>query len=162
MELEFDIRGNLFPYQKVRLSISEFKERFVDSFDAKTNRKSVFLSYETYTYDFRRAITPKLTQWINGSFISNKVNPRDIDLVNLVEYSNFQENGLLNYETFINENSYKKYGIDAYLLVLYPKGHKLYSWSQSDLLYWNDWFSRTRKDRLGKRHPKGYVEIVWD
>ena len=29
----------------------------------------------------------------------------------------------------------------------------------SSLLYWNDWFTKSKMDKRRKRHPKGYLEI---
>lgn len=38
MELDFDINGHLIPYDKIRVSIEEFEEIFVNSFDENSTR----------------------------------------------------------------------------------------------------------------------------
>jgi hypothetical protein len=60
---------------------------------------------------------------------------------------------------FIRDDALKKYGLDAYLLIVYPEDHKLRTYTKSDILYWNDWFTKSRKNKRGKRYPKGYVEL---
>ena len=159
MGLNFDIRCHLKPYEKVVLEFSEFKAFFVDPFDEDSSRHKLFRSYELYTQDLAEKITPNFTQWINGSFVTNKKNPRDIDLVNLIDYRIVEQKDALIRKAFIRDAVYERYGIDAYLLVLYPEDHKLHSWTQSDLLYWQDWFTKSKMDKRRKRYPKGYVAI---
>ena len=84
MELTFDIRGNLMPYEKVRLTLSEFEELFVHSFDKQSTRYEIFENYSKFISDFKKEITPHFIQWVNGSFVSNKKNPNDIDFVTLI------------------------------------------------------------------------------
>lgn len=159
MELEFDIRGYLRPYKRVKLDSEEFKTFFVDPFDENSERHEIFKNYEKYTYDFSKKITPNFTQWINGSFVSKKKNPNDIDLVNLVDYKLTVEKEEIIRSAFLNSSVLKNYGIDAYLVAIYPENHKLHSWTVSDLLYWNHWFSKSKMNKAKKHFPKGYIEI---
>ena len=57
------------------------------------------------------------------------------------------------------ERSKENYGIDGYVIRIYPKGHEKYIRTQSDLLYWEHWFSQSRKNRKKQRFPKGFVEL---
>lgn len=159
MELNFDIRGNLKPYARIEISYEEFKEFFVSAFEKDSKRYQMFEHYERYTQEFREKITGDFRQWINGSFVSNKKNPKDIDIVNLVDYSVFEEKESLIRSEFIRGAVPKAYGIDAYLVILYPENHKLHRWTQSDLLHWNEWFTRSRMDWQRRRYPKGFIEI---
>ena len=104
-------------------------------------------------------MTGDLRQWINGSFVSKKKNPKDIDIVNLIDYRVVEEKEPLIRREFLRDTVPKIYWIDAYLVILYPENHKLHSWTQSDLLYWNEWFTKSRMGRQEKRYPKGYIEI---
>jgi len=79
MLFSFDIRGNLLPTQRVHLSFETFKATFVDSFELESTRHQIFENYCRFLDDFSTSITPKFTHWINGSFVSNRVNPNDID-----------------------------------------------------------------------------------
>lgn len=161
MEFSFDIRGHLKPYKRIEISYEDFKEFFVNSFEKDSLRHRIFENYEKYTQDFREKVTGNFRQWINGSFVSNKTNPNDIDLVNLVDYQIVEKKESVIRGKFIKEIVPKNYGIDAYLVIIYPENHKLHKWTRSDLLHWNDWFTRSRMNKQKKRYPKGYIEIIF-
>lgn len=159
MEPSFDIRGNLRPYMRIKLDVQHFKSAFIDSFDEDSTRYDLFDRYLGYTENFRNKVTGNFTQWVNGSFVTNKKNPNDVDFVNLVNFSVVEEKEDLIRREFIRNDALKKYGLDAFLLIVYPEDHKLSIYTKSDILYWNDWFTKSRKDKSGKRYPKGYVEL---
>lgn len=159
MDLIFDIRGNLKPYERVSTSLEDFEDLFVNTFEENSTRWKLFDYYNHYTKDFVDRITGNFTQWINGSFVTNKQNPNDIDLVMLIDLHIVEEKESLIRNEFLGEAVYQKYGIDVYLVILYPENHKLHYWTRSDLLYWNDWFTKGKMDKRKQRHPKGYLEI---
>lgn len=162
MDLVFDIRGNLLPHRKNVLTLNEFKEIFVNSFDEDSSRHEIFENYTRYIEAFRAEITPNFKHWINGSFVTNRINPKDIDLVNLIDFEIAKEKYEFIKEKYINQQSLKTYKIDAYLVKIYPETHKEYIKTHSDLLYWEHWFGNTPKNRVKKRFPKGFIEISFD
>lgn len=162
MELKFDIRGNLRPYERIEVTLNEFKENFVGPFEKTSSRHEIFENYIRYVEEFKKEITPKFKQWIDGSFVTNKVNPRDIDIVNIVDYEIAKENYDLLREKFLNKDSLKAYKIDAYIVRVFPAGHRDYSKTVSDLLYWEHWFGKSKKNRAKKRFPKGFIELSFD
>ena len=83
MVLNFDSRGYLKPYRKVELGFYDFKEVFVDSFDQTSTRHRIFENYLKFLQDFSREVSENFIQWIDGSFVTRKVNPRDIDFVSI-------------------------------------------------------------------------------
>lgn len=91
MELSFDIRGNLEPYQKIEIEFEELKNYFSDRFENSVTRKAIFDSYAKYLIDFQKEVTPNFVQWIDGSFITNKENPNDIDFVNLIDFDIYEK-----------------------------------------------------------------------
>ena len=160
MNLNFDLRGNLKPYDKIELDYDQFRDFFIDKFELSETRLEIFENYKRYIKDFQHEITPSFTQWINGSFVSNKMNPRDIDFVTLIDFKIYEEN-----EKLI-ESKFRKYGaknhyerIDAYCVKIYPEDHKKSSISKYDLVYWRNWFSETKKNRAKKKFPKGFIEL---
>jgi len=162
MTVKFDRFGNLYPYKKIEMSLSEFESTFVKHFDSDSNRHLIFENYLNYLSDFKKQITPDFTHWINGSFVSNKQSPGDIDFVNIVDSETVFKKKELIENNFINAGVLKKYQIDAYLVIQYPETHSHFIRTQSDLLYWNDWFSKTKMNNLRKRFPKGFVEIKFN
>ena len=159
MDLKFDIRGNLTPYEKVELNIDEFQENYINAFDLNSSRNKIFENYSNYIQDFQNEISPNFKQWINGSFVTNRSNPKDIDLVNLVDFEIVEEKYDLIKSKFINKKALKNYKIDAYLVRIYPKGHKDHFKTVSDLLYWEHWFGHTKKNRAKQRFKKGFIEV---
>lgn len=155
----FDVRGNLSPSGKSEFDFDEFKSVFVDSFDSE-KRLEIFENYNQYLLDFNEEITPNFVQWIDGSFVSNKMNPADIDFVTLIDFDIYEKN-----EELI-ESKFGKYGVrnhyeyvDAYLVKFYPEDHERRKITDFDLVYWLTWFSETKKNRAKKKFPKGFVEI---
>lgn len=159
MKLSFDAHGYLQPYKRITLSSEEFVGSFVKLFKKDSSRHRIFEHYKRYTEDFREKVTTNFKQWIDGSFVSNKKNPRDLDLVNLVDYETAEKCDSIIRSEFLKNTVIENHGIDAYLLIIYPENHKLHSWTKSDLLYWNDWFTRSSMNKHRKRYPKGYLEI---
>ena len=52
------------------------------------------------------------------------------------------------------------YEVDAYTVECYPKNESEYEYkTKADLVYWDNFFGKTRKNRAGIKQPKGYIEI---
>lgn len=162
MEVVFDIRGHLKPYGKITLTLEQFKDYFVDSFGFSKTRTNIFQNYLNYLADFQQEVTPNFVQWIDGSFVSKKVNPRDIDMVTLVDHQIVENKDSLLKQKFLNNSFNKSHDLDVYLLTLYPPNHERYSWTKSDLLYWKNWFTKSKMVRGKRRFPKGYIEIMFN
>lgn len=159
MEFSFDIRGFLKPSGKTQIDLIALQAGFVQPFDIDSNRKELFEGYLRYNQDLKRLIgNQQYKQWVNGSFISTKLNPKDIDLISLIEYQIIdQHEAKLN--QFIKQEGQKAYGVDGYIVRVYPKDHPHYIRTQSDLAYWEHWFSNSRKSRNRQRYPKGFIEL---
>ncbi len=144
------------------LGLDELKAYFVDPFAPESSRHDLYKGLESYLADFSALVTPNFRVWINGSFVSTKISPRDIDLVTIVEAETAVQKAELLSKRFLNEGAEEFYGIDAYLVRLYPEAHKDYNKSLSDRLYWEHWFGYTRKNRVKKRFAKGFVELLFN
>lgn len=157
--LRFDEKGFLYPHEKVKLTLEAFEAIFVTSFSQSTTRRQLFENYLIYVQDFKTLLTPNFTQWINGSFVTRKTNPRDIDMVTLIDYRTDSEKEKTIATRFVNKKAIELFGVDAYTLTVFPDDHRQNIQTHSDMLYWNDWFGRSWSNRTGNRYPKGYVEI---
>ena len=161
MNLTFDIRGNLMPYEKIQMTPTEFKERFVETYQGSSTRQTIFSNYESYIKAFSEQVSSNFLHWIDGSFVTKKLNPRDIDFVSLIDHDIATRSYSLLKDHFLNKESLKKYRLDAYLIRMYPADHKEYSKTASDLLYWSNWFGKTKRNRAKRRFPKGFIEISY-
>ncbi len=121
MELNFDIRGNLKPYEVIEVSMEDFQKTFVNAFEEEAIRQELFENYNQYMKDFSSLITKSFFQWIDGSFVSNKKKPNDIDLITVLDYRDYEKNkGILEKE-FASFSGRKKYKVDAYILAILPR-----------------------------------------
>lgn len=124
------------------------ENHFLSGFPGSATREKLIQGLQKYIKDLKSLKLP-FELWIDGSFVTNKMNPNDIDLVVLIpeqvcnklslpEKKNLQL--LLN--NWLIRNSYF---CDVYFCVL----------EDQDLRnYWQDWFGFTRK-----KEPKGIVRI---
>lgn len=68
MELTFDQRGNLYPHDKHKLKMEDFRFFFIEKFPENSHRRKLFANYLKFVDDFSKEITGTITQWIDGSF----------------------------------------------------------------------------------------------
>ena len=160
MDFHFDIRGHLQPESVIEITISEFEEVFVGQFEDSYSRKLIFEDYLRYTQDLRNTIGVGFIQWIDGSFVSNKENPRDIDFATFINwqvYAQYVREIDSRFSKWAVDNFYEN--LDAYTICEYPIGHEFYAIFLADRAYWNQWFGNSRLNRLKKRFSKGFIQI---
>jgi hypothetical protein len=56
--------------------------------------------------------------------------------------------------------SLNHFGVDAYIVKAYPYEHKNHLLYLSDKAYWINHFNQTRRNRIGNKLPKGFLEII--
>jgi hypothetical protein len=158
--ITFDERGHLL--EPIELNLTEFKEIFVDEWQDKTStRPNIFATFEQYLTDFKALITPDFHMWVNGSFVTQKSHPRDIDFVCFIDYTIYFN------QVKLIDNQFGKYGtkdvyglqLDGYVSPVYPKNHQDAFTTQSNKVYWISQFSSTKPDRHQKKYSKGFIKI---
>jgi len=155
-KLVFDNNGYLQPYQPIEVDLETFKFNFVDSFPNSKRRKWLFDNYLRFLYSFQDDVFTYFEQWINGSFISQKQNPKDIDIVTFLDFKVYEKRGdkvLDRFWKFSLEDQF----IDSYLVKAYPKEHPKYSIFQSERNLWADRYGTDRDEQ-----PKGFLKIVFE
>jgi len=159
MELSFDIRGNLQPYKVITISFEDFQQAFVDSFDPESSRHRIFENYMNYLQELQNILRYDFHQWVNGSFVSNKVHPKDIDLVTVIDYRDHEKQRKNIERKFISRKARDIFNVDAYIVPQYPISHIRHSFYQSDLAYWRNLFGKTRVNRAKRQFEKGFVQL---
>lgn len=163
MNLLFDPRGNLQPTGLTACSFEEFKASFVDQFEPNQVRKGLFEQLVQYNFDLHNLIEVPFVQWINGSFISKKIAPRDIDLVTFIDWEFYSKHEVVIDRQFSKSKAKDLYpNLDAYTVYQYAKDHSLYPIYHADQLYWLDWFSKTRYNRAKQRFSKGFIQLNFE
>ena len=153
--ITFDIYGNPQPEGVVNLSYNDFKEIFVADFDKSKTRLSIAKNYERYLIDFKSEITNNFKNWIGGSFITTKMNPNDIDVVSIFQYTdeiNKKATIILKFLSY--GNSLENYMVDGYFVPIYSANDPRYSLTTDALAYWSEWLGHDKENR-----PKTIIEI---
>lgn len=149
--ISFDSNGNPQPTGINPISVHEFNTIFVFN----VNRTMIYIQYQRYVSDFQNSIAKEFKHWIGGSFTTRKENPSDIDLVNLVNYSNELVTKHLTLLRFLTVGGSKvNYMVDGYFVPIYPKEDPRYIITEGWLKYWYSLFSH---DKLN--NSKGIIEI---
>lgn len=104
--LEFDEKGNLTPYNNIEINYEIFVKNFVDSFPLDSTRHQILTNFERFLEKLRLKIYPHFSIWINGSFVTQKLNPNDIDFLIFIEYDWFEINelSLSDFKTMIKQD----------------------------------------------------------
>lgn len=153
----FDVEGNVYPRQVIDITAQTIKERFVEAFPESKTRSNIFSGYLRYVGDFSRDVGPAWGQWVNGSFTTTKVNPNDIDLVNLVGAGEVNRAGA-KFRKFLTEHGSKEtYLVDGYFIPCYPEGDERSAITRKRVAYWLKHFGHDRRDR-----PKGLLQVRFD
>ena len=157
--MEFDPQGNLFPHKVLEIDIENFEEIFITNFENSESRKRLFQNYLSYVEKLKNEINNTFYQWIDGSFVTSKLNPNDIDLVTFLNFEVY-ENNLSKLADFQGYKLKKEQNLDCYFVKEYPIEHKSYEIiTKYDSIEWFHLFSKTRVNRNGKRYSKGIIQI---
>lgn len=153
---QFDVRGNLFPYEVIKTGdLDQFEEFFVAKFPLSATCALLFAGLIDYLSSLGNLLESLAYEdtwcvWLNGSFTTSELNPNDIDVLNvLTEGPIFGKNKNL-FAPLAGHRSRNLYGIDAYFWLTSPS-------SESEELgrYWRNQFGT---DREGS--SKGIVELT--
>ncbi len=131
-----------------------FEQVFVWEFSESTTRQPLFERYRQYNDKLQQLIPAGFSQWVDGSFVSRKLNPRDIDFLTFVDYQLYEQHE----QAFDELRRYRldrSLSIDGYFVKVYPDTHQRYNDYQSDLTEWQYQFGTTRKHK-----PKGFLELT--
>lgn len=160
--MEFDDYGNLFPYKLIETDLETFERIFVTNFKNSDRRKMLFQNYLSYIHNFKNQVSENFYQWIDGSFVTSKLNPNDIDIVTFLSADNYEKNSSKLVD-FKGDRIRKEQELDCYFVKEYPVEHKNYEIiTRLDYAYWLDFFSKTKpkpNERTVKKHSKGIIQI---
>lgn len=156
---QFSRSGLLTPNKPIKATVLEMEQEFVINVPC-VERNKLFNSYLHYSNDLKSLCKGNiLRQWLDGSFVTKKLRPNDIDIVTFIDFS------ILNeikdeIKRFVFPNSIQYYaGIDAYIVSVFPTTDTNYHLYGADELYWLDQFDSTRRNRQGIKAAKGFLEI---
>ena len=155
IEVELNNNGVLEPGLH-KITFGEFYETFVEKFPSSQRRKEIFDSL----FELVKSLTTEYEiyeVWVDGSFVTEKINPNDIDIIIFLEVSSFLKIG----SKWSDIRSIgKNNNIDAYCgVAVNEESKKLISPEDLQAIinnrnYWRGQFGFDRAD-----NPKGIIVI---
>jgi hypothetical protein len=122
-------------------------------FAVTEHRKALFEAYLLFLGSFQKEILENgFFQWVNGSYVSKKPIPKDIDVVTFLDYKVYEakEKQLSQYM----EDEFEAKGLDLYFVKIFPENHKQRFITDFDKVEWLHLFSTNRK-----KESKGFLQI---
>ncbi len=158
MKYHFDNRGNLFPYDIIRIeSLSEFEQTFVTVFPLSATRFPIYSGLLEYIQTLGDVLAETAYMgtwrlWVNGSFTTNKLNPNDVDVLSLLDDEAALHQHKDRFEPLFGQNAFRVYQTDAYFVL--DDGTEQ---ARELTAYWTNQFG---VDRSGAK--KGIIELLID
>lgn len=156
--IKFDLNGNLFPHKTTSVDLETFKRMFVDDFENSERRTTIFESYLGYIERMKSIFENPFSQWIDGSFVTNKLNTNDIDVVTFINFEDYRKNEK-RLNDFRKERNGKSNFIDGYFIIQYPENHPKYFLYEMDSKQWLFTFSFSRDKKPKGITQKGIIQI---
>lgn len=133
------------------LSLKQLEEICVSNFPNSETRLTIFNNIKGL---FSKIEEQKLSLeiWLNGSFLTKKLNPNDCDLVTAVPLEIYEScnNTQLDLLKKIKDNLKNELLCDSYTYIVYPHHHANVKLNESNYNYWKYLFGNCRN-----RQPKG-------
>lgn len=97
--------------------------------------------------------------WVNGSFLTEKIDPDDVDVVLRMEAAayDFGTHQTQAAVDWLSGNLYASHNVDSYVFFVWPPGHQHHAAGQSLHDYWLKQFGRSRP--TSGAIPKGIAEL---
>lgn len=173
---EFQDNGYL-PHKCYEVTLEEIKEKLVDNFPNSKTRASRFECFLKFYTELTENVKSCIRLLIDGSFVTNKNDPWDVDFVIIVDslkltqseknylkdilsekkilkqeflqYENFVKLGMLHESSLYNLRFYKM-GCDFFQVVKYDSSHFLYGEYIQERDDWISWWGHQRNgDKKG-------------
>ena len=156
--MDFDLIGHLAPYTVNPSTFEAFENLLVQSFPRHSARYAILEGYKRYLERLKIVLNANFYQWVDGSFVTEKMNPNDIDVVTFVHYEVFfrKERELMG---LIAPESKLIYKVDAAFVPVYPTNHKLHQVTEWDMNFWKDFYGHTRPDSQNNKMEKGFIQL---
>lgn len=154
--LAFDEKGHLAPYKINELTLAEFEAFFVDGLDDRAHRRGLFADFLKFSEEVKANLKAPFFLWVDGSYITTKEFPADIDVVVFLDYDLSMKNlGLIR---SLSKTAFEKYRVDAHFASLCKWNHRFYESAKAAEAEWLALYSFSRPMN-NKKEPKGIIKI---
>lgn len=153
---DFDEAGNL-PPGRHRAETEEVRSRLVDGFERSTSRSGIF-EYWVHHRSALRELVALDHQLLAGSFVSDKPDPADVDIITVIDGPAYDElprhRQMLVRMLIAGHYTEAFWKCDSHPVLAYPTGHPGHSHSLIAVERYLDYFGH---DRAGR--DRGVVEV---
>lgn len=146
--LEFDELGYLMPYEPIPFTVESFTLAFGNS---SPRRVRILKNYLDFVERLEQLGVLTYYQWIDGSFVTRKHSPKDLDIVTFVDYRTYT---LHSPELHKLQERFEHKRLDLYFSIAHNPDDKYSDDAKDRQSRWLNLFSH---DREG--NPKGFLEI---
>ena len=151
--LQFDNTGLLKPDEIIISNLKEFRDTFVFN----ERRETLFGTYLEFLDELKELDIGTFFQWIDGSFVTKKPLPNDIDMVTFVD---FKAHKLKNSRLKALNERFRWRHLDLSTYPSYPKNHPLNPLHEYDKSEYFQLYTKTRGiGKEQKMFPKGFIQI---
>ena len=131
-------------------SAAEVREMCVSDFPLSRTREPIMIGLETLFGELtRQAIATQV--WVDGSFLTAKVNPEDVDIV-LCTKAGVYDNGTDAQRNVLNNvasmDLKQNLHCDSYVFYEYPEDHPLHAVGEFTRAYWMRQFGMSRSNEF--------------
>lgn len=153
--IKFNEFGLLTPAEKNQSDPTEFEHEFVKNI-YNDRRAYLYTCYLNYSSALKTVCGDiELHQWINGSFVTKRKMPGDIDLVTFIDTRIIAARST-QLADFKFSASLSRFNVDAYIIEVFSAGHVNAFFTESDKTYWYDLFTKTKRDFRAANYPKDF------
>ena len=157
MPEKFLPNGNLTPGIHI-YNIQDFEQQFVTDFNSSVRRQAIYCNFKQWLKQLLYVLPPRYI-WIDGSYLTKKLEPKDIDLVTIYYPEDIQNKQQAEaVKRLINIVS-RSLDCDAYLSFSFEHwtGQQLASIQDTATIMQTYWMGQFGFDRV--RQPKGIIQI---
>ena len=143
--INFDSRGYITPNEIISVSLQEFEETFCYN----NRRRLIFENYKEFIEKLKGLGLNHFYQYVDGSFVTTKNYPKDIDFVTFIDSDFFHQN-ITKMMEFRNEY------LDCFFAPIYPQNHASRYRNDLEHFEWQCLFGWDREDK-----QKGLIQISY-
>ena len=147
---------SMFPLGFHHLTMGDVEQVCVDLFPLSTSRAAIFDGLGVFVEMLEAADVPGQL-WIDGGFLTEKIDPKDVDVILKVDGEIYNSGTLEQRQAidWVNANQKLTLRCDSYALMQYPVGHFLHDEGLWWYSYWHKQWGFSRED-----NPKGIVVLT--
>lgn len=150
--------NGLLPTGLVKVSAEQVHEYFVAPFTTSTTRQRLYDQWLLHRQAIE-VVIPIERQWLNGSFVTHKVDPADIDVVTFIDGESLNALGLPRQavlgDLMAGHSTRDRWGIDSFLVPTYAEGHPDRTAARKVEGTWRRMWTNVKGSNL----TKGFLEV---